>query len=118
MQKSESVLIKDILAKALPNESELLGDEVLDQVIAQRGSTAPTVQLPGGHDFNLSAVLELVKVAAQLAATLIPLYIQLKKSGKQPSGADLLSAAPEQAGGLNEADKLRIAQEVAAAGES
>lgn len=113
MSNASQNIVKTILMQAFPEEVELLGQDVVEQVTTPNVSGAVPIQLPGGHDFDLSAVMELLKNASEFAVALVTLYETLKTKGKQPTSADhLLAAAPDGGQGLTREDKLKIAEGV------
>ena len=113
MDNEDVGTLKSILIRAFPQETDLLGEQVLEQIIAQRDSRSAPVKLPGGHDFDLSAVIEILKNASELAVALITIYRALKTKGKQPTSGELLAAtASGEEKILTNDDKSKIAEAV------
>jgi hypothetical protein len=116
MSTEDQTSIQDIVATAFPNETELLGDDVFRQVIDNTGAAnAQPLKIPGGQNFDLTAVLDVIKAAAELAAVLIPIYREIKSDkGKAPTSEELLSNAPStpKTAALSAEDRNRVADTV------
>jgi hypothetical protein len=111
---AEDELIKAVVAAAFPDDTELLGDAVVDQAVSLRNDPAVPLELDGGHDFDLKVILEIVKAAIELSVALIALYRTQIDKGSKPTAEEMVSQIPQKfaKSRLKHSDKLRIAEEV------
>ena len=91
-------LLSDIVFDVCPRETSILGKEHVSELVAS-GKNGDLPDPIGGHNVDLTNVVDVVLLTSSLAANFITIYLFLKmKEGRAPSACDILNEVNEMSG--------------------